>query len=114
MTLGIPGHRGGVESSHDPVRPAPPSPVDEAFADIVADLRAGDRRFARRVRHPADRRVGTLNLAIVVAALATVLLGVVPLAVGVHTGVLALLIVGAVSCVVLPVAIPACARFLAP
>ena len=48
----------------------------------------------------------------VVGVLVTLLLGIVPLALGLHTGVIALLVVGAIGCAVLPVAVPLAVRVL--
>lgn len=103
-------HDGGMEHHEDPVRPGTDARVELAFADMVRALTVDDPRFVHRVTRPAFGRLGVGNAAIVAGLLATVVLGVLPLAVGLHTGIVALLAVGALGCVVLPVAVPLSVR----
>ncbi len=89
---------------------APVSPVDRAFAAIVRALTAEDPRFVRRVTAPAPGGLGVGNLMIIVGFLATVLFGVLPLAVGLGSGLTVLFLVGGFGCTVLPVAAPLVVR----
>lgn len=86
--------------------------VDRQFAAIVRGLEADDPRFVRQLTRPAPRGVGAASVMIVIGVVATVVLGIVPLALGVHAQVLALMIVGAVGCVLMPVATPLAVRRL--
>lgn len=97
------------ETSADPAdRSADPD--DERFAGIVAHLAHQDPRFVRRVSAPPPVGLGVGDLMIVVGLVATVLFGVVPLAIGIHAGVTSLLVVGALGCVLLPVGAPLAVR----
>ncbi|MHC1561102.1 DUF3040 domain-containing protein [Actinomycetospora sp. C-140] len=87
-----------------PDRPA--DPVAERFGAIVSALAREDPRFARRVSAPAPGRMGAGNLALVLGLVATVLLGAVPLVLGLHLGSVVLCVVGAVGCLLLPVGVP--------
>jgi hypothetical protein len=80
------------------------SPIDRRFAAIVGALRASDPRFARRVSEP--RRLGSGPIMMLTGLVATVLVGVLPLAVGIQTQVAVLLAVGAVGIAIAPVIVP--------
>lgn len=108
MTLVWQPHSGGVEHHENPVLRATESQVDQAFAGIVAALGAQDPRFVRRVARRASGHLA--NVMVLAAAVATLVLGVVPLAVGLAAGVAALTVLGAVGCVVLPVTVPVALR----
>lgn len=105
-------HSGGVEQ-HEDLPPGPPAdtPV-RSFAGIVRALGAEDPGFVRRLTRPGPASLGAGNVMIIVGLLAAVVLGVVPLAVGLHTGVLGLLVVGGLGCIVMPVAAPLAAGAL--
>jgi hypothetical protein len=110
----------GVEPHEEPGRPLEetsgnpadrsPDPYDERFAGIVAHLAAQDPRFVRRVSAPLTVGLGVGDLMIVVALVATVLFGIVPLAIGLHAGVVSLMVVGAVGCLLLPAGAPLVVR----
>ncbi|MDD7942266.1 DUF3040 domain-containing protein [Actinomycetospora lutea] len=87
-----------------------PDPYDERFAGIVAHLAAQDPRFVRRVSAPLTVGLGVGDLMIVVALVATVMFGVVPLAIGVHAGAVPLVVVGVIGCLVLPAGAPLVVR----
>lgn len=87
-----------------------PDPDDQRFAGIVEHLATQDPRFVRRVSAPPPVGLGVGDLMIVVGLVATVLFGIVPLAIGLHAGVVSLLVVGAVGCVVLPAGAPLAVR----
>ena len=95
------------ESGEDPTsegtRPER-SPVDRRFHAIVGALRATDPWFARRVSEP--RRLRSGHIMILAGLLATLLVGVLPLAVGIHTQLAALLTVGAIGIAFAPVIVP--------
>lgn len=98
-----------VEHPEDPA-PAPAgtpgTPVDRAFAAIVRAMTIQDPRFVRRMTRRGPFGLGVGDVMMLVGLLTTVLLGVLPLAVGLHTGFVLLLVVGALGCTVLPVASP--------
>lgn len=97
------------ETSGDPADRRP-HPDDERFDGIVAHLRHEDPRFVRRVSAPPAVGLGVGDLMIVVGLVATVLLGVVPLAIGLHAGAMPLLVAGALGCALLPVGAPLLVR----
>jgi hypothetical protein len=97
------------ETSGDPADRSP-DPYDERFAGIVASLTHQDPAFVRRVSAPRAVGLGVGDLMIVVGLVATVLLGVVPLGIGLHAGVTSLLVVGALGCVLLPAGAPLAVR----
>ncbi|MEJ2869045.1 DUF3040 domain-containing protein [Actinomycetospora sp. OC33-EN08] len=80
------------------------APVDRRFAALVGALRAADPRFARRVSEP--RRLRGAHLMTLVGFVATLVLGVVPLAVGIHLQAAGLLTLGAVGTAFTPVVVP--------
>ena len=84
--------------------------TDRRFAAVVAALGAEDPRFLRRVSRPRPGRPDGGHLMLGVGLLLTLVLGVVPLAVGLHLQVTALLLVGAIGCAVLPPAGPLTTR----
>jgi hypothetical protein len=102
-----------MEHPEDPA-PAPArtpgTPVDRAFAAIVRSLTVQDPRFVRRVTRSGPGRVGVGDVMIVAGLLTTLLLGVLPLAVGLQTGLVVLLVLGVLGCTVLPIAAPLVVR----
>jgi hypothetical protein len=102
-----------MEHPDDPA-PAPArtpgTPVDRAFAAIVRSLTVDDPRFVRRMTRSGPGRVGVGDVMIVAGLLTTLLLGVLPLAVGLQTGLVVLLVLGVLGCTVLPVAAPLIVR----
>jgi heme A synthase len=80
------------------------SPVDRRFAAIIGALRAEDPRFARRVSEPHRLRTG--HIMMLTGLVATVLLGVLPLAVGIQTQLAVLLTIGAIGIAFGPVIVP--------
>ncbi|MCD2192237.1 DUF3040 domain-containing protein [Actinomycetospora endophytica] len=79
-------------------------PVDRRFAAIIGALRTEDPRFARRVSEARRLRSGQIMM--LVGFLATLLLGVVPLALGVQTQITVLLTFGAIGIAFVPVIVP--------
>lgn len=99
------GDQAGDEpASENGARPEP-DPADRRFAAIVGALRDEDPRFARRVAEA--HRVRSGGIMVLAGLVATLVLGVVPLAVGLQYGIMALLAVGAVGIALLPVFVPA-------
>lgn len=78
--------------------------MDRRFATIIGALRREDPRFARRVSEARRLRSGQIMM--LVGFVATLLLGVVPLALGIQTQVTVLLTLGAVGIAFAPVVIP--------
>ena len=107
-------HAGGVDPHDEHGRPAIPDrptdpvtdPVTERFGAIVDALAQDDPRFVRRVSAPAPGRMGAGNLALVLGMVAAVVLGAVPLVLGLHLGSIVLAVIGAVGCLLLPVGVP--------
>jgi hypothetical protein len=95
-------HPEGVEQDDETRRPV----EDDRFAAIVGALERDDPRFVRRVSVPRRTRISAGALMILLGLAATVLLGAAPLALGLHFGVTALVVVGALGCLVLPVGVP--------
>lgn len=87
----------------------PADPDRERFLGIVAALTRQDPRFVRRVS-PQKRGLVIGDLMLVLGLVATVVLGALPLALGLHFGATALLAVGAAGCLVLPVGAPVIVR----
>ena len=92
----------GDQAGEDPTSER--SPVDRRFAAIVGALRASDPRFARRVSEPRRLRSGPIMM--LAGLVATLLVGILPLAVGIQTQVAVLLAVGAIGIAVTPVVVP--------
>jgi hypothetical protein len=86
------------------------SPVDRRFADIIGALRAQDPHFARRVSEARRLRSGQIMM--LVGFVATLVLGVVPLALGIQTQLTVLLTLGAVGVAVAPVLVPSLVRLV--
>jgi hypothetical protein len=78
--------------------------MDRRFAAIIGALRSEDPRFARRVAEARRLRSGQIMM--LVGFLATLVLGVVPLALGVQTQITVLLTLGAVGIAFAPVSVP--------
>lgn len=95
----------GDHAGEDPTPEKDPrperSPVDHRFAAIVAALRAADPHFARRVAEP--RRLGSGPIMMLTGLAAALLLGVLPLAVGIQTQLEVLLVTGALGIALTPV-----------
>jgi hypothetical protein len=103
------GHPGEVqpadESGEDPTAERPGrSPIDRRFAAIVSALRAADPWFARRVSEPHRLRSGQIMM--LAGLVATLLVGVLPLAVGIQMQLAALLTIGAIGIAFGPVIVP--------
>jgi len=81
----------------------------DPYTQIVQALARQDPGFVRRVSAPAGG-FGVGELMILVGLLATVLLGVIPLALGLQAGATALVGLGAVGCLLLPVGAPLAVR----
>ncbi|HSK61942.1 MAG TPA: DUF3040 domain-containing protein [Actinomycetospora sp.] len=77
----------------------------DPYTQIVRALERQDPRFVRRVSAPAGG-LGVGDLMILGGLLATVLLGMIPLALGMQAGATALVGLGAAGCLLLPVAAP--------
>jgi hypothetical protein len=114
-THGVPrepvGHPGEVHPGDEPGEDPTPegtrperSPIDRRFAAIIGALRAADPRFARRVSEPHRLRSGQIMM--LAGLVATLLVGVLPLAVGIQTQLAALLTVGAIGIAFGPVIVP--------
>ncbi|WP_018334127.1 DUF3040 domain-containing protein [Actinomycetospora chiangmaiensis] len=80
------------------------APVDRRFASLVGDLRTSDPRFARRVSEPHRLRSGQIMM--LLGFVATVLLGLIPLALGIHLQAAVLLTFGAIGTAFSPVVVP--------
>jgi hypothetical protein len=92
-------------------QPRPTGPTDP-FAAIVHALARQDPRFVRRLTAPAPGALAVGDLMIIVGLVATVLLGVLPLALGLAHALAGLAVVGAVGCLLLPVGAPLAVRAL--
>ena len=88
----------------------PAGVTDRRFGAIVAALGREDPRFVRRCSPPPPGRLGAGHLMVLVGLVSTVLLGAVPLALGLHLQLTALIVLGAVGCLVLPLAGPVTVR----
>jgi hypothetical protein len=80
------------------------SPVDRRFAAIIGALCTHDPRFARRVSEARRLRSGQIMM--LVGFVATLVLGVVPLTLGIQTQLAVLLTLGAVGIAFAPVVVP--------
>ena len=100
----FPGDAATVQQDDDPAS------VTRRFSSIVAALGHDDPRFVRRCSPPRPGRPGAGHLMIMIGLAATLLLGALPLALGLHLQITALLVVGAVGCLVLPLAGPVAVR----
>jgi hypothetical protein len=105
------GHSGRVQpSDEDDQGPETPradggrAPVDRRFADLIGALRTADPRFARRTSEPHRLRSGQIMT--LLGFVATVLLGLIPLAVGIQLQAAVLLTLGAVGTAFSPVVVP--------
>ncbi len=95
----------GDESGEDPTSERlGRSPIDRRFHAIIGALRAADPRFARRVSEPHRLRSGQIMM--LTGLVATLLVGVLPLAVGIQMQLAALLTVGAIGIAFGPVIVP--------
>jgi hypothetical protein len=81
----------------------------DAYTQIVRALARQDPRFVRRVSVPAGG-LGVGELMVLAGLLATVLFGVIPLALGLQSGASALVALGAAGCLLLPVGAPQVVR----
>jgi hypothetical protein len=97
------GDESGEDPSSEGTRPGR-SPIDRRFAAIIGALRTADPRFARRVSEPHRLRSGQIMM--LTGLVATLLVGVLPLAVGIQTQLAALLTVGAIGIAFGPVIVP--------
>lgn len=88
----------------------PASVTNRRFSSIVAALGHDDPRFVRRCSPRRPGRPGVGHLMIVIGLAATLLLGALPLALGLYLEITALLVAGAVGCLVLPLAGPVAVR----
>lgn len=107
-----PGQPGDVHPDDEAAAP-PPDPAtvsrartDRQFVALVRALQRDDPRFVRRCSAPVPGRLARTDVMIIAGMLATLLLGVVPLAVGLHLHAPALLVVGALASVTAPVLVP--------
>ncbi|WP_433800067.1 DUF3040 domain-containing protein [Actinomycetospora sp. CA-084318] len=97
-------------SDEDDQRPDSPradggrSPVDRRFAALVGALRTSDPRFARRFSEPHRLRSGQIMT--LLGFVATVLLGLIPLTLGIHLQAAVLLTLGAIGTAFSPVLVP--------
>jgi hypothetical protein len=105
-----PGEPAGEEPTSEKDTRPERSPVDRRFAAIIGALRAEDPRFARRVSEARRLRSGQIMM--LVGFLATLLLGVIPLALGVQTQITVLLTVGAIGIAFIPVVVPPVVGFV--
>ncbi|WP_433786138.1 DUF3040 domain-containing protein [Actinomycetospora sp. CA-101289] len=81
----------------------------DAYTQIVRALERQDPRFVRRVSEPAGG-FGAGELMVLLGLAATVLLGVIPLALGLQAGAPALVLLGTTGCLLLPVGAPLAVR----
>lgn len=81
----------------------------DAYTQIVRALARQDPHFVRRVSAPADG-LGVADVMVLVGLLATVLLGVIPLALGLQADAAGLVALGATGCLLLPVGAPLVVR----
>lgn len=108
-----------VEQPEEPDRAAGENPAERAvdpyrapFDAMVRALAAQDPRFIRRVSAPGARRLGVGHLMLLAGLVSTLLLGVLPLAIGVHTGSVVLLVIGALGSTLLPAGAPLAVRIV--
>ena len=112
-------HPRSVEQPEEPDRAAEETAAERAvdpyrapFDAMVRALAAQDPRFVRRVSVPGPRRLAVGHLMLLAGLLGTLLLGVLPLAIGVHTGSVALLVIGALGSTLLPAGAPLAVRIV--
>ena len=108
-----------MEHPDEPDRTAGEPPAERAvdpyrapFDAMVRALAAQDPGFYRRVTVTRARRLGVGHLMLLAGVVTTLLLGVVPLAIGVHTGSVVLLVVGALGSTLLPAGAPLAVRIV--
>lgn len=82
----------------------------DPYTEIVRALARQDPQFVRRVSVPPPTGFGVGDLMILVGLVVTVLLGVLPLALGLQSGATALAVLGATGCLLLPVGAPLVVR----
>lgn len=80
------------------------APVDRSFAALVGALRSSDPHFARRVSEA--HRFTSGHLMAILGFVATVLLGIAPLTVGIQLQAAVLLTIGAVGTAFSPLVVP--------
>ena len=97
------GDESGEEPTAEGTRPER-SPVDRRFHAIIGALRTADPRFARRVSEPHRLRSGQIMM--LAGLVATLLVGVLPLAIGIQMQLAALLTIGAIGTAFGPVVVP--------
>lgn len=107
LSAGI-GQSGTVQPDFDPRESA--EVTDRRFDAVVVGLGHDDPRFVRRVSPPVRARVPVVALALGIGLVATVLLGIVPLGLGLHRHSTALLATGGVGLLVLPLLVPVVVR----
>ena len=112
-------HPRNVEQPEEPDRAAEETAAERAvdpyrapFDAMVRALAAQDPRFVRRVSVPGPRCLAVGHLMLLAGLLSTLLLGVLPLAIGVHTGSVALLVIGALGSTLLPAGAPLAVRIV--
>ena len=112
-------HPRSVEQPEEPDRAAEETAAERAvdpyrapFDAMVRALATQDPRFVRRVSVPGPRRLAVGHLMLLAGLLSTLLLGVLPLAIGVHTGSVALLVIGALGSTLLPAGAPLAVRIV--
>ncbi|HEY2225502.1 DUF3040 domain-containing protein [Actinomycetospora sp.] len=98
------GDQAGEDPSSEKDTRPERGPVDRRFTSIIGALRADDPRFARRVSEARRLRSGQIMM--LVGFVATLVLGMVPLALGVQTQITVLLTLGAVGIAFTPVTVP--------
>jgi Protein of unknown function (DUF3040) len=108
-----------VEQPEEPDRAAEEIAAERAvdpyrapFDAMVRALAVQDPRFVRRVSVPRARRLGVGHLMLLAGLVSTLLLGVLPLAIGVHTGSVVLLVIGALGSTLLPAGAPLAVRIV--
>lgn len=112
-------HPGKVTHPEEPDRATGETPAERAvdpyrapFDAMVRALAAEDPGFYRRVSVTRARRLGVGHLMLIAGLVTTLLLGVVPLAIGVHTGSVVLLVIGALGSTLLPAGAPLAVRIV--
>ncbi|WP_433034623.1 DUF3040 domain-containing protein [Actinomycetospora sp. CA-053990] len=108
-----------MEQPEEPDRAAEETAAERAvdpyrapFDAMVRALAAQDPRFVRRVSVPGPRRLAVGHLMLLAGLVSTLLLGVLPLAIGVHTGSVVLLVIGALGSTLLPAGAPLAVRIV--
>lgn len=113
------GQSGGVHPDDEPTArppradtPDPAGRTDRQFVALVDALRRNDPRFVRRLSARPPRWPFLADLMVVAGVLATLVLGVVPLALGVQLHLVEMLAVGALGCLLMPVGAPCLVRLI--